>query len=67
MGSEMVPGLLLLECNSVVELAICQNIQQAHFLLRSRRLELLACLLQLQQCQTGEKSRRRRDDDDDDV
>jgi len=65
----MVPGLLLFECNSVVELAICQNIQQAHFLLllRSRRLELLACLLQLQQCQTGEKNRRGRDDDDDDV
>ncbi len=68
-GWEMVPGLLLFECNSVVELAICQNIQQAHFLLllRSRRLELLACLLQLQQCQTGEKNRRGRDDDDDDV
>lgn len=44
MGWEMVPGLLLLECNSVVELAMCQNIQQAHILLlrSSRRLELLA-------------------------
>jgi hypothetical protein len=69
MGWDMVPGLLLLECNSVAELATCQTIQQAHFLLllRSRRLELLVCLLPLQQCQTGEKNRRRRDDDDDDV